>query len=71
MLQCEDPELDTDELIDIAADVLGIPVDRIQPDFEHGQWWITDLDSGAQWSVNDCSGPQAFTFEQVTQGDAD
>jgi len=40
--------------------------------FEHGQWWIEHLPSGAQWSVNDASGPSCldgFDFEQVTQGD--
>ena len=40
--------------------------------FEHGQWWIEHLPSGAQWAVNDASGPSCpdgFDFEQVTQGD--
>jgi hypothetical protein len=40
--------------------------------FEHGQWWIEHLPSGAQWSVCDASGPSCpdgFDFEQVTQGD--
>lgn len=40
--------------------------------FEHGQWWIEHLPSGAQWAVNDASGPSypgGFDFEQVTQGD--
>lgn len=43
---------------------------RIQTDFEHGQWWVSDLDTGAQWSVCD-SKPGPFCFEQVTQGEAD
>jgi hypothetical protein len=44
---------------------------RLSADFEHGQWWITDLDSGAQWSVVDCLGPAGdyFDFERVTEGD--
>jgi hypothetical protein len=42
---------------------------RLQADYEHGQWWITDLDTGAQWSVHDCSRPAGFDFEQVTRGD--
>ncbi len=45
---------------------------RIQTDFEHGQWWVTQLLTGAQWSVCDASGPgssRGFCFEQVTQGD--
>ena len=43
--------------------------------FEHGQWWITDLDTGDQWAVNDAEGSEAngvfdgFCFEQVTKGD--
>jgi hypothetical protein len=40
---------------------------RINADFEHGQWWITDLDTGAQWSVHDTNG-KGFCFEQVSQG---
>jgi len=40
--------------------------------FEHGQWWVEHLPSGAQWSVCDATGPSCpdgFDFEQVTQGD--
>jgi hypothetical protein len=40
--------------------------------FEHGQWWVEHLPSGAQWSVCDASGPSCpdgFDFELVTQGD--
>ena len=29
---------------------------RYNSDFEHGQWWITDLDTGAEWSVCDAEG---------------
>jgi hypothetical protein len=42
--------------------------------FEHGQWWIEHIPSGAQWSVCDvsCPGcPEGFAFEQVTQGSED
>jgi hypothetical protein len=41
-------------------------------DFEHGQWWITHLSTGAQWSVVDAEGGPAvdgFDFEQVTEGE--
>jgi hypothetical protein len=51
---------------------LGIPSRHICADFEHGQWWITNLRSGAQWSVVDAEGGLAvdgFDFEQVTEGD--
>jgi len=47
---------------------------RLAADFEHGQWWITNLDTGAQWSVVDADGGPAvdgFDFEQVTRGDED
>ena len=47
-------------------------VRKIQADYEHGQWWITELGTGAQWSVCDASGPgsvQGFDFEQVTGPD--
>lgn len=46
---------------------------RLEADFEHGQWWITDCRTGAQWSVCDATGPgstEGFDFEQVTEGDA-
>lgn len=48
----------------IAAANLG---ERLSADFEHGQWWITDLDTGAQWSVVDTS--RGYDFEQVTEGE--
>jgi len=41
-------------------------------DFEHGQWWITYLLTGAQWPVCDADGvgsTDGFCFERVTQGD--
>lgn len=47
---------------------------RYQADFEHGQWWVSELGSGAQWSVVDCqtqAGVDYLDFEQVTQGDRD
>lgn len=45
---------------------------RFSADFEHGQWWITILGSGAQYSVVDADGPgtvDGFDFEQVTEGE--
>ena len=41
---------------------------RYQFDFEHGQWWVTELESGRQWSVVDAEGGQSidgFDFERV------
>lgn len=40
--------------------------------FEHGQWWIEHLPTGAQWSVVDAEGGPAvdgFDFEQITEGE--
>ena len=70
-LLCEDPAFDEEELIGIAAGVLGREVDNLTAIYEHGQWWIEDADTGAQWSVCDTSGPDVFCFEQVTQGEED
>lgn len=45
--------------------------------FEHGQWWIENADTGAQWSVHDSAGAEGvhtfegFCFEQVTRGEAE
>lgn len=43
-----------------------------QADFEHGQWWVTKRETGAQWSVVDCqtqAGVDYLDFEQVTEGE--
>ena len=39
--------------------------------FEHGQWWVSCVDCGASWSVNDCQkeGVDYFGFEEVSHGD--
>lgn len=45
---------------------------RFQTDFEHGQWWVTELGTGAQWSVVDCQtqdGVDYLDFEQVSRGE--
>ena len=38
----------------------------VQVDFEHGQWWVTALSSGEQWSVSESS--KGIEFEQVSEG---
>jgi hypothetical protein len=41
-------------------------------DFEHGQWFVTELRTGRQWSVVDCEtalGEEYFDFEEVSCGD--
>jgi hypothetical protein len=56
-----------------AVATLDLDKRKMQLDFEHGQWWVTDKRTGAQWSVCDAEGPgsvDGFSFEQVTQGDA-
>ncbi len=40
---------------------------RVNADFEHGQWWTTCLDCGAQWGA--CDSDMGFEFERVTEGD--
>jgi hypothetical protein len=50
------------------------PVCDVQLDFEHGQWWVTALGTGTQWSVVDAEGGASvdgFDFEIVTEGDTD
>lgn len=43
--------------------------------FEHGQWWVENIKTGAQWSVCDSEGAEGihtfkgFCFEQVTRGE--
>ena len=46
---------------------LRIPPKELRSFFEHGQWWIEDARTGAQWSVCDAV-PGPFCFEQVTNG---
>lgn len=47
-------------------------IGELQTDFEHGQWWVTNTRTGAQWSAIDTEGAGAvdgFGFEQVTEGE--
>ena len=45
--------------------------------FEHGQWWVENRKTGAQWGACDAEGPESavisngFYFEQVTKGDSE
>lgn len=66
--QTNTPEME--ERILEAAAASGLPLD-LSADFEHGQWWVTARDSGAQWSVVDADGVRSvdgFDFEPVTEG---
>lgn len=68
-------EINTPEMgerVTEAFEASGIAEGTIQSNFEHGQWWITVLESGAQWSVCDAEGGDAvdgFCFEQITEGE--
>ncbi len=67
------PDIDA-RVYDAACQVLGVDVDEIRTVFEHGQWWVVNAVSGAQWSVVDAEGPgtvDGFGFEQVTAPDED
>ena len=72
-LRCENNTLG-DEITVCAADELDLAEAELQADFEHGQWFVTHLPSGAQWSANDAvsaMGEEYFQFEQVSEGDED
>ena len=61
-----------DRRIRACARDMQIGSGHYETDFEHGQWWITDLRTGAQWSVVDAEGGRSvdgFDFEQVTYGE--
>lgn len=61
-----------DEIEQDAREVLGRH--NVRSFFEHGQWWVEDTETGAQWAVNDAetaTGEESFDYEQVTQGDED
>lgn len=61
-------DLTVEEILVCVTPDMGDP-DRLQVDWEHEGWWVTNLDTGAQWSVHLCSGPESLTFEQVSEGD--
>lgn len=67
-LQCTQntPEVHR-KILEQASDKFGPRHGKMQADFEHGQWFITCVDCGRQWSVND--GEIFFVFEEVSHGD--
>lgn len=73
MLKCEDRSVETrDAIIEAARQAYIQPPHRCEFIFEHGQWYVSCLDCGAQWAVNDAEGPgsyNGFDFEQVTPPD--
>jgi hypothetical protein len=56
----------------VAATKLNQTHHHLSVDFEHGQWWVSCVDCGAQWSVVDAEGGTSldgFDLEQVSDGD--
>ena len=67
-----DPDVDPEGAFNPAEHGLDPNQAVIRSHFEHGQWWITDNDTGAQWSVVDCqteAGDNYYGFEQVSEGE--
>jgi hypothetical protein len=62
-------ELTEEEILALATPEMWGEEGNLQAHFEHNQWWVTDLATGAAWSVHLCSGPEAVSFEQVSEGD--
>lgn len=54
----------------MSSESLSLHGSNLNTTFEHGQWWLTCADCGAQWSVSDAD-PGPFDFELVTEGDED
>ena len=70
MTETNTPEM-SERIIRAAKFILGNGC--YKTDFEHGQWWVTKLSTGAQWSVIDCQtvgGVDYLDFEQVSEGEA-
>ena len=71
-LKTENPKTNPRRILRAARAILGRR--RLSAHFEHGQWWVTELHTGAQWSVADAEGNPSvdgFDFEQVTPGEED
>ena len=73
MLKCENPKTNSQHTIEEFKDSdEGLQHEsNIAADFEHGQWFITCLSCGAQWSVNDAEGRNGeyYQFDLVSNGD--
>ena len=44
---------------------------KLQSHFEHGQWWVTEVVSGAAWSAHDVetNGEEYIDFEPISDGE--
>jgi hypothetical protein len=58
----------TETAIEKAFKAVARKGERYQFDYEHGQWWVTELGTGAMWGVYDTH-PGEFSFEVVARGD--
>lgn len=67
ILACVTPEMVGWSCLGDIACIIGDD-DRIRVHWEHEGWWVTNLDTGAEWAVSLCSGPESITFEQVSEG---
>ena len=68
-LKSSNPEL-REEVLEVAEEKFG--AGTLSVDYEHGQWWVTILETGAQYSVVDAEGGDSidgYDFEQVTLGE--
>jgi hypothetical protein len=53
-LKSSDPNIDKDDIIQAAQEVLNIDEgDTLTACYEHGHWWVMVLETGQTWSVED------------------
>lgn len=73
MLNCENPNTNYQDLVCEFEDTdEGLQhCGGFSADYEHGQWFITCLSCGAQWSVNDAEGRDGdyYQFDEISAGD--
>lgn len=70
VLPSENPETPEADILMRARDELGADRELVAH-YEHGQWWVEDAKTGAQWSVCDAEidGEDTFVFEEVSRGE--
>jgi len=73
MLKCENLKTNPQDIINEFKDSAEGQQheNTFSADFEHGQWFVTCLSCGAQWSVNDAEGRDGeyYQFDEVSSGD--
>lgn len=71
-LKCETDTPEMEHRIERAFNTKHGMVGDVNVDFEHGQWWVNHILTGACWSVVDASGGSSvdgFDFEQISEGE--